>query len=229
MAHFAATNDFTEALGEIDYLLQSAAANERNVAAYNVLNKAAVLLLAAKLEAFIEQVLEEFCFIISEKKLPCERIPLRIRLNATRALLNEECLAGLDRAEEAKTVPSLESLARLWHHGSAPINISVDCKFAFGKHGEREFRRLFQRIGIDDVFESCKVADEVESYDQLNAQQNTTVTSDVNALIGYRNFIIHNDGTPNITHIQLGRYRRRVSLFVQAIDDYIAQLINAIK
>ena len=64
---FDATDIFSEALSEVDYLLKTAAVNEKDEDAYNALNKAAILLLAAKLEAFCEQILEEFCFRINKK------------------------------------------------------------------------------------------------------------------------------------------------------------------
>ena len=223
---FDATDIFSEALSEVDYLLKTAAVNEKDEDAYNALNKAAILLLAAKLEAFCEQILEEFCFRINKKGLSCARLPIRIRLNATRTLLHAEFLKWLEHYDEAKTVPSLEALSRLWQQDAIPTNIVMDCKFSYGKHGEREFRRLFQRIGVEDVFESCKVTDDVESYDIVpDGQQNTAVTSDVNALVGFRNYIIHNDGTPTVTHIQVERYRKRLFLFAQAIDLLITQVL----
>jgi hypothetical protein len=228
MAEFEATDDFIAAMTEVDYLLRSAGNNQADAAAYNVLNKATILLLSAKLEAFIEQIVEEYCFSLTKKQLPSERVPVRIRLSATQRLLSDEFLIALDRLKETKVVPALEAIGQLWHRGTMPGEIAVDCRFAYGKHGEKEVRRLFQRLGVEDIFESCKIIEDSQSYATPDTKSELSMASDVNAIIGYRNYIIHNDGTPSVTHDQLDRYRRYLLKFVRRVDDFMAQCSRAI-
>jgi hypothetical protein len=225
---YDSTNAFNSALQEVDFLLVQSAAHEASVDAYSALNKAIILLLAGKFEAFCEQIVEEFCYGVSEKRLPCERIPVCMRLNATRLLLGSEIMQSLERQDNAKAGQALQSIALLWHEGAVPLNVKLDTRFAYGKHGEKELRRLFNRIGIQDIFELCKVADEQESYEQNATPPLSSVAADINALTGYRNYIIHNDGSPSITHIQLTRYRKRIFAFAEAIDAQISQTDDAI-
>ena len=138
-------------------------------------------------------------------------------------------MAALERSNETKIVPCMEALALLWSHGKTPTELMVDCSFTYGKHGEKEIRRLFQRIGIADIFSTCTIVDVLEVIDDAGEKPNYSVASDVNALTGYRNFIIHNDGTPSVTHLQIARYRKRLQAFAEKIDEHLGQLKETIR
>lgn len=229
MPSFEATTDFASALLEVDLLVQAAASSGDEPDTENALNKAAILLLTAKMEAFIEQIIEEFCYRLSELRLACERLPTTVRVHASRRLLNSDIMAALERSNEGKIIPCMEALTLLWRNGCTPTELMVDCSFTYGKHGEKEIRRLFQRIGVADVFASCKIADDRETLDDAGQELSYAITSDVNALTGYRNYIIHNDGTPSVTHVQIDRYRNRLFAFARRVDEHLSQMKETIQ
>ncbi|MEW6413075.1 MAG: HEPN domain-containing protein [Candidatus Zixiibacteriota bacterium] len=221
MPTFDATLEFSKALTEVDILIRESASNSKNPDVQDAFNKGAILLLVAKVEAFFEHIVEEFCFRLSSRGLKCEQIPDPVRLHATRRLLNDELLAALKHCKGEKVFPVMKDLSLLWHDGSVLKNIKVDSSFSYGKHGEAEVRRLFQRIGVDDVFETCKISDDQETLAQVSSQPTYVVSSDVNALTGYRNNILHSDGTPNITRQQIEGYRARLFRFAETVDQHL--------
>ena len=229
MFSYEATADFSTALSEVDLLIRASASNDDDLSAQNALNKAAILLLTAKLESFFEQIVEEFCYQLSSMALPCERLPNPVRIHASRRLLNEDFLCTLDRCNEEKVLPAMQALSLLWHDGCVPQDIRVDTSFTYGKHGEKEIRRLFQRVGVNDIFETCKIPYDQETLAVTDRESTDIVTSDVNALTGLRNFIIHNDGTPNVTHVQISRYRNRLFSFAEKIDQCLGHTRNSIE
>lgn len=229
MTAFEATTDFSAAMIEVDLLVQQSAANDANPSAQNAFNKGAILLLAAKMESFLEQIIEEFCYQVSSMALACERLPRQVRLHASRRMLTADFLMALDRCDEEKVLPTMEALALLWHEGCTPTEVTVDSSFSYGKHGEKEIRRLFQRIGVADIFKTCMILDDQELFDTSDQEAAYPVTADVNALTGYRNYIIHSDGTPSVTHVQIERYKIRLLRFSEKVDQHLHQMKESIE
>jgi hypothetical protein len=222
MFEYEATNDFVAALKEVDILLDFAGANEKDVDAINAFNKAAILLLTAKLEAFMEQIVEDYCYKLASLKLRSECIPYDVRAYASTNYLKENVLLDLQSGNGDKIASTMQALGELWVEGCVPAKVDVNCSFSYGKHGEKEIRRLFQRIGIPDVFETCKVPDTSEELDDTVEKTPVSVSPTMNALIGYRNYIIHNDGTPSVTHGQIRKYRDLILAFVKQVDVELA-------
>lgn len=191
--------------------------------------KAAILLLSAKLESFMEQIVEEYCFQLGKLELASERIPLTIRACASKQYLENYVLTALESGDGEKCEKSMRSLSQLWVDGCVPREVKVDASFSYGKHGEKEIRRLFSRIGVSDVFSDCLVPDTAEALDDPEEKEPISAAPDINALTGYRNYIIHNDGTPNVTHVQIRRYRDRVFAFAERVDDFLAGMQNYLR
>lgn len=223
MFAYDATSDFVPSLKEVDILLDFAVANEKNMDAMNAFNKAAILLLTAKLEAFMEQIIEDYCYKIAFLRLRSECIPYDVRAYASTNYLKEDVLLALKSGNGDKIASTMQALGELWVEGCVPAKVDVNCSFSYGKHGEKEIRKLFQRIGIPDIFEICRVPDTCEELDDTVEKTTISVSPTINALIGYRNYIIHNDGTPSVTHGQIRKHRDLILAFVKQVD---VELVN---
>ncbi len=77
---FEALAGFDVALEEVNILIKSALKNEKNELYYKAINKSAILLLAAKFEAFIENILEEYIAKLNSMNLVNRLIPDDIKL-----------------------------------------------------------------------------------------------------------------------------------------------------
>lgn len=229
MSIFVATGDFAAALYEVDMLLERAAESEADMDATNTYTKAAILLLSGKLESFMEHIVEEYCFQLGGLHLVCSGIPAAVRAHASKQYLGEDVLMALGRGDGEKYAATMRALGALWVDGCAPVEVKVDTTFAYGKHGEKEIRRLFSRIGLADVFAACLVPDTSEALDDPEEKEPVSAAPDINALTGYRNYIIHNDGTPNVTHVQIRRYRDRVLAFSERVDAVLLKMRDLLK
>src|SRR5438309_11814805 len=81
--NFDAALDFTDSLREVDVLCDAAESAHEGSHEYSTFNKAALLLVAGKFEAFAESIVEEFVFLFNEMELTCNKIPDTLRLHHT--------------------------------------------------------------------------------------------------------------------------------------------------
>ncbi len=226
MCSLESKKDFINALKEFDYVIEQAIINQGDDLKYNTLLKCAILLLTAKLEKFFEDMIEEYCYFIREIGLNSNAIPFDIKLSATKKLFNEEFISSLNNSKKDKITSTLERISSIWCSCGKECEIDIDTSLAFGKHGEAEIKKLFQRIGVENVFDLCKIT--IIKEDIIGTgEEIISITSDLNALIGYRNYVSHQDGLPSVTHGQLNDYRNNLILFVNEVEKLlVARLLD---
>lgn len=211
-----AVNDFRVALREVEILLLSTppAASDGMGDGESVLIKSALLLLAAKVECFLEAVLEEYC--ARWIGVDINSIPKAIKLHASRNIFMNSAIAENEFLEENKAEAIWRSITSLWSGSDICSALQLDTKLAFGKHGEKEVCRMFKRIGLGDVFNQCKIEDESDSMAVSGSA--FSVAGDFNSLINLRNNIIHTDATPSLTRGDVSRYTYRMMAFALKLD-----------
>ncbi len=161
--------EFVSSLSEVELLLREsddsapgqAREDERRVA---VMNKAALLLLTGKFEAFLESAAEDFLFAVNTIGATARHIPERLleehSVRAVQAIdqkLNNGDLAGVRL--------TFTALGKMWSEVEPCADLDVSCKFNYGRHGEDEVIKLFRRFGFDDVFARVPIVEAQELYE----------------------------------------------------------------
>jgi hypothetical protein len=223
---FQALIDFRKSLLEVDVLCDAADTSQSDVLKYTTFNKAALLLIAGKFESFAESLLEEFVFLLNEKRMPCNCLPDVIRANHTfRALDNLGQLRH--KHKQADAISLFVSMGRLWTSQEIFTEIKLDCSFAYGKHGAGELIKLFEKIGIDDVFLAIQISETVESVSSdMPVTKPVDFRGTFNSVCGMRNNILHEDESPNLTAFDTRKYRSHFESFAEKLTNYLADMLR---
>jgi hypothetical protein len=228
---FSCHDEFISALHEVDILLKVAEGHQKKPLEYAIFNKACLLFLVAKLEVFLEEVVSEYTFRIEQLKLPSERFPDIIKLHCSKYLIDDQFLTALDNLKTS-SIERLKEISLLWNSGHQINSIKIDNSFDYGKHGQNAIRKLFSRIGIEDIFEICPIYEIEETIsDEPETAQMIDIVADINSMTGIRNNILHTDANPNLTHSQIFEYKKHLVLFadklVQVLEDSLGALENS--
>ena len=108
------------------------------------------------------------------------------------------------------------SLSSLWISAECCENLSVNNKFNYGKHGPKELVELFSRIGIDDVFEYVDIFEQKSSFIE-DYTEKIKFKDEFASFVNYRNKIIHQDFTPELTHVDILNYKEHFVKFSDAL------------
>jgi len=222
------SDDFSATLAEVELLLRESddsapgapRENERRAA---VLNKAALLLLTGKFEAFLEAAAEDFLFAVNQIGVRACHIPARLLAeHSVRAVAGiEQRLSNGDLAAVAGT---FSALARRWAEAEPCTDLAISCKFNYGKHGEAEVIKLFKRFGFDDVFENVPVVDDTQEIYEGQTPSVIDIKGIVNSLTGIRNNILHQDESPTLTADGL----RKQSAILQRFASELVKALQAV-
>lgn len=227
MMNFESLTSFSSALEEVETLIIAAESEVDNKLRYLTYNKASLLLLLGKFENFLEQSIEEYVERINSLSLYVGCIPDDLKINHSIYLFekNKETL-GQKHKQDEQTELFVE-LGTLWRGNEIFRKLSVNSKFNYGKHGGKEMVRLFNNIAIPDIFEVIKVYEKKESMlsDEL-AEVN--LKDEINTMTNLRNNIIHQDATPNLTHVNLVRYRDFLKDFAHELVAYLVRALSEI-
>jgi hypothetical protein len=121
------------------------------------------------------------------------------------------------RSHKASTLSKISQVSNICN-GTDPINhIEIGTEFDYGKHGPKAINRLFARVGIDSVISKCNVYEMVETITG-RSRANVDIEADINALTNLRNNILHSDANPSVTHQQIGKYKKHLTQFSQAVS-----------
>ncbi|WP_157267883.1 HEPN domain-containing protein [Azohydromonas aeria] len=220
MAYFDATATFDGALAEVDLFIEHAIASlqKHKPVGYSTFLKAGFVLLGAKFEAFAENIIEDYLKQVGKRKPKAKHLPPDLRVQATSFILANCTFNGIFQGKPEK-IRDLKNAARLWDFEAEIDSIKANNKFNYGKHGSKELAGLFERVGINDIYQSCQIeAEEPESLIVENKPRRS-IAPDIDSLTHVRNNIIHSDASPgNITHQQLRGYRLRLWEFAYLID-----------
>jgi len=223
---FDALGDFCDSLREIDILCDAAQVAQADQRKYSAFNKAALLLIAGKFETFSESIVEEFVFKLNALSLPSHSIPDAIRLHHT-----FYALRSLDkvrnRQAQKEAISLFCSLGKLWASEEACSILKVESKFSFGQHGEAELIKLFEKVGVGDVFEVITLSESLETV-----STETPINSVVdfrgifNSVTNMRNNILHQDASPNLNTDLIRKYRQYFEVFAGRLDEHLATLLR---
>ncbi|HVM51275.1 MAG TPA: HEPN domain-containing protein [Candidatus Acidoferrum sp.] len=224
--HFEALAGFTDSLAEVDILCEAADAASSDRQKSSTFNKAALLLIAGKFESFAESIVEEFVFKLNECRLPCDRIPTGLRLQHTFGALSQlERLRQPGNQEEAAQL--FRRLGTLWATTERFDDLALHAKLAFGRHGEGELIKLFEKLGIPDIFDVVQLAERVET---LSSDAPVEAMIDFrgifNSVTAMRNNILHEDASPNLSSSQIKGQRRFFEQFAVGVSSHLAQLLH---
>lgn len=224
---FESENDFIKALEQVELLIEEAQAAEQQQQKYLTYNKANMLLLLAKFENFLEQIIEEYIDLINNLRLCAHCIPDEIKLQHSICLFDKskDYFKNAQKIEESKSM--LVELGELWK-GQAPFDrLVVNAKFNYGKHGDKEIAKIFYNAGIDNIFDKVKVYSQTETMlEERPARIEVDIKSTINSMIGIRNNIIHTDATPALTHGDIIKYQDYLRQFSKEIAQVLEERIQ---
>jgi len=212
MHSFYSLDDFNDALKEIQILIGSSEENQNEIARYVTYNKAAIVLLCGKFESFLESFLEEYTFIITSNYTNV-KLEENIKHHLTDVLISE-----LEKKKDNKStrIEIISKFSRLYSDTEVLCNdYSIDCRFSYGKHGEKEVKKLLKKFGLEEF---------------ANAETNKIFFSKFNSLNHLRNNILHEDSTPSLTHHDVNNHITEIRFFINSLCDYgqrrLLQLAN---
>jgi len=118
-------------------------------------------------------------------------------------------------------------LGKLWASEEACSILKVESKFSFGQHGEAELIKLFEKVGVGDVFEVITLSESLETV-----STETPINSVVdfrgifNSVTNMRNNILHQDASPNLNTDLIRKYRQYFEVFAGRLDEHLATLLR---
>lgn len=197
-----AVDEFEKACLEIHLLIDYSKRNSKDFQKYATFNKAAIVLLCAKFEAFFENFLDEYAFyhLNNSSNHTLDRCLYDHLVDCI--LIHLETFKG--KPEKRKEgVAKLEVLCGATE--IRPINsFQIDPKLKFGKHGQGEVQRLLKAFGFSEYVIQEKVKSFFITFNSLNS---------------IRNNIIHEDATPSLTHQNVQSYLDSVKQFIDGLKD----------
>jgi len=179
-------------------------------------NRAAVVLLCAHLEGFLEDLVGELVDLLNSSAPRLENIPLRLRA----AHVTDEIDAIADMADPARRAERIERLFRdhgdLWLADTLISQLRVEAiTVGMSNPGASEINRLFLSIGLENAL------DEVTLTDGSNPVKR------VNEFVGVRNSIAHGEDT-KVTDDQVERYLNAVECLARDLDSAVAKHVQSI-
>jgi hypothetical protein len=219
---FDAYDEFVEALDEVRVLVRSAARSTLRDKYYKAINKSSVLLLTAKFESFLENILEEYLSFINKKNLEAKKIPNIYKLHHTFPVIEMICEHKANGHKHVEIIKTLQDIARLWALEDEKFaELDIQFKFNYGKHGEKEVIKLFEKIGIHNIFLKIKI------YEYIGGvRTQIDIKGKFNSITNIRNNIIHSDANPALTHTQIKQYLTTFQKFAKALVKVLDKAIS---
>lgn len=183
------------------------------------------MLVLGKFESFIESVAEEYIYKLNCLDLRPEQIPDRIRYHHTIRALKELDLNQY-RHRESDFKNAFKEIAKIWTGSESLKTIEIETKFSFGKHGEKELAKLFERIGIAEIFNVIPITEEIEtvSADKPVVRQ-VDFRGIFNTVCHYRNNILHEDASPSLNTDEITQFQKYFEQFAVKLDSYLTGML----
>lgn len=208
--------EFDSSLAEVNELLTLAEeASKAGQAIVTALNKAALILLAAKFESFLENLIESYVFAINQSNVPRNNLPIHIRYSHFQDKLSP--LIKANGLSMEKTYNLCREIADFFSNEASEINISS--KFNYGKHGSKEIKKLMLRIGVQDVFCCFMPIDRAKGIE-------IDIAGDIDSMTFIRNNIIHGDADPALSTEQIRGYAFKLDLWANCLVDMLNYELN---
>ena len=197
--------DFRNRLMDIDTLVAYASANKKAIHKYQLFNKTAIILLCSHFEVFVEAFIAEHVDVMKI----CYRsdsLPQYMKDN----YVNDTIKSLKDRPEPSRKQKPLKALFRLHNGQSLEMNsimdLVLDMKYAFGKHGQEETEKLFKKFGFKSFVDSPGFQDNFKM---------------INSAINIRNNIIHEGSAPTLSIDDLKKYKNVFLSFADSLEQFV--------
>lgn len=199
--------DFDEAIKEIDLLIDYAKRNQKHLIRYATFNKAAIVLLCAKFEAFLESFLEEYAYEHLDSKTNKSVHP-----DFHDHLIDQVLLAlETTKNNKAKRKTHIKDLVNLCGDSEVSIkDYKFNTKFSYGKHGQTEVIKLLSGYGFIQYLSEDHVKLFFNKFNSLN---------------NIRNNIVHQDATPALTHHSVKDYLIVTCDFIDSLQKHALTLL----
>lgn len=198
-------DDFKSRLSEIDTLISYARNNQRTLDKYKLFNKTAIVLLCSHFEVFVEAFIAEHVDML-KACYNSSTLPQYMKDN----FIDDTFKAYKDCPQPSKKQRPLKALFQL--HGNTAVSMAslndlmLEIKYGFGKHGQGETDKLFNRFGFTDFV-------------------NTTLYQDsfrkINSAISIRNNIIHEGSAPTLSHADVVDYKDCFLNFAEGLELHV--------
>lgn len=219
-------SDFLRTLEEVDILLFSAEECIHEEAKYAAYNKSALLLLSGKFENFVEILTEQYVFLVNKLNLRSSLLPDEMRLHHTYAIIDKLSKKSKNSSQSDEIKRMLSEIGSIWVSDTNFNQLNIDCKFAYGKHGESELVKLFKPIGIKDVFSEVEVFIFDSSLDYDSTRKRVDFKGTFNSVMNMRNNILHQDASPSLTHKSVREYKLSFESFADAVTITLDNSLN---
>lgn len=230
MRHYLESDkDFEVALREVSVLYSVARKSQGNHLEYKTYNKSALLLLIAKFEHCLENMIQDYINNINKFNLEAQFIPIGIKRSHTLfKLKNYQALVN-QSSKEFKRL--FEDIGFLWISQKHYNDLKVDTKFSFGRHGEEELEKLLKKIGFDNIFLKIKVHKKVMDVSVTKGfrREKIDFKGILNSIIHQRHNIIHEDATPNLTHEDIYKYQVYITQFIKKLSKLLQRNLEKLK
>lgn len=225
---FTCYSDFIEGLNEVNIILLFAKEYENEATKYSIFNRTGLLLLLSKFECFLENLIEEYVYELEQLKVSTDDLPLSMKFHITNFAFNDDFIVKLRNCNPS-VIKGITGIIPIWNIG-LPISIlPINKKFDYGKHGSKAINKLFQRIGIEDIFQSCPIYETRENVSKRNKVHiEVDIKGEINSMTNYRNTILHENVSPSLTHNQIEKYKDRIVLFANSLNELLIKNKNAI-
>ena len=220
-------HEFRNSLIEVDIIINQAETSQKEVNKYAALNKSSLLLLMAKFERFLENLIFAYVQALQNLRLFPDSLSDLIKVHSVSFVLNDEFFQKL-RSFNSIALSEMKSIAPLFYPTVPLDNIRVDHRFDYGKHGSRKIEKLFKRIGIIDIFSNCLIIEEKSTL-QKTQRQRTSFAPDINAMTNHRNVILHEDRSPTLTHRTINTFKERSILFGESLIKLLQKELSKVE
>ena len=198
-------NDFKNNLKEVDILMSYSRVNKKSLDKYKLFNKMAIVLLCCHFESFIEAFISEHVDML-KACYNSGNIPQYMKDN----YVNDAFETLKNRSKPSSDKKTLNALFKL--HDSAIVDMSnlndlkLDMKYSFGKHGQEETEKIFNKFGLNSFVASVEFK---------------TSFKVINSAISIRNNIIHEGSAPTLSYEDLSRYVSNFLKFADGLYNHI--------
>lgn len=214
---------YLECSTEVEKLIELSISNQDLI---QLFISSAVVLLGAKFESCIENIIEEYVNKINDEsskyivpdELKFSSIYNKLFLYKEKINKNHYDCFQLDQT-------FLEDISKFV---SGIINnsnrLKINNKFSYGKHGYKEMVKLFKNIAVDIQIENFNIYHKESIFSGV--VQDISFESEFNKFTNNRNIVIHENECPNITGDDI---KNTVNIFKEFIKRIDSELCDRLK
>lgn len=171
-------------------------------------------------EVYIERLLKQFIKKYNMIGLPSCRLNKKIKIECSKKIIKQLQVILEHEHKEVEASKKLIEISDIWSEGKE-ITVDLETKYPRGKHGEVQFSKLFQKVGIDNIF--CRI--NVESNEEsMVSEDEFNISNFVQEITTKRNLAIH-EGVPLHNRISLENLRKYIDITDKILNE-LTRVVN---